>query len=78
MVLVVGPRQVGKTTLAISLLGHGQDESSPGHLSWDVLADREDIPRFHQVHLGTRDFGNATADVRVMPFATFCGELRLP
>ena len=43
MVFVGGPRQVGKTTLAISLLGHDQDESSPGYLNWDVLADREDI-----------------------------------
>ncbi len=43
MVFVGGPRQVGKTTFALSLLGKHQDESSPAYLSWDVLADREEI-----------------------------------
>jgi len=43
MVFVGGPRQVGKTTFALSLLGEGQDESPPAYLSWDVLADRENI-----------------------------------
>jgi predicted AAA+ superfamily ATPase len=43
MVFVGGPRQVGKTTFALSLLGDDQDESSPAYLSWDVLADREEI-----------------------------------
>lgn len=43
MVFVGGPRQVGKTTFALSLLGEGHDESSPAYLSWDALADREDI-----------------------------------
>jgi len=43
MVFVGGPRQVGKTTFALSLLGEHQDESSPAYLSWDVLADREEI-----------------------------------
>ena len=43
MVFVGGPRQVGKTTFALSLLGEDQDESSPAYLSWDVLADREEI-----------------------------------
>ncbi|MDE2723794.1 MAG: AAA family ATPase, partial [Gemmatimonadota bacterium] len=43
MIFIGGPRQVGKTTLAISLLGQGQNESSPAYLNWDVLADREDI-----------------------------------
>ena len=43
MVFVGGPRQVGKTTLALSLLGPGRNESSPAYLNWDVLSDREDI-----------------------------------
>ena len=43
MVFIGGPRQVGKTTLALSLLDRSQDESSPAYLNWDVLADREDI-----------------------------------
>ncbi len=40
MVFVAGPRQVGKTTLALSL--PGADE---GYLSWDLDADRERILR---------------------------------
>ena len=43
MVFVGGPRQVGKTTFALSLLGAGSDESSPACLNWDHLADREAI-----------------------------------
>src|SRR3989304_439657 len=38
MVFVVGPRQVGKTTLALSLPG-----ASAGYLSWDVGEHRERI-----------------------------------
>jgi predicted AAA+ superfamily ATPase len=43
MVFVGGPRQVGKTTFALSLLGADHDESSPAYLSWDALPDREEI-----------------------------------
>ena len=43
MVFVGGPRQVGKTTFALSLLGAGRNESSPAYLNWDVLADRDEI-----------------------------------
>ena len=43
MVFVGGPRQVGKTTFALSLLGEGSDESSPAYLNWDDLAHREEI-----------------------------------
>lgn len=35
MAFVGGPRQVGKTTLAVSLLGTDADTSHPGYLSWD-------------------------------------------
>lgn len=38
MVFVAGPRQVGKTTLALSLPG-----SEPGYLNWDVAEHREHI-----------------------------------
>jgi uncharacterized protein len=41
MVFVGGPRQVGKTTLAFSILG--SDETHPGYLSWDYLEDKRDI-----------------------------------
>jgi predicted AAA+ superfamily ATPase len=40
MAFVAGPRQVGKTTLALSLPG-----ARRGYLSWDVTADRERILR---------------------------------
>jgi len=40
MVFVSGPRQVGKTTLALSLPG-----ARAGYLNWDVAADRERILR---------------------------------
>ena len=35
MVFVGGPRQVGKTTLALSLLGPRADEAHPGYFNWD-------------------------------------------
>jgi len=38
MVFISGPRQVGKTTLALSLSG-----ARAGYLNWDVAADRERI-----------------------------------
>ena len=37
MVLLGGPRQVGKTTLARNLLGQEQN----GYISWDIPAHRE-------------------------------------
>jgi predicted AAA+ superfamily ATPase len=40
MVFVGGPRQVGKTTFALGLLGHGADESHPAYLTWDDSNDR--------------------------------------
>ncbi len=35
MVLIGGPRQVGKTTLALGFLGRDADERHPGYLNWD-------------------------------------------
>jgi predicted AAA+ superfamily ATPase len=43
MVFVGGPRQVGKTTFALSLLNDARGESSPAYLNWDVLEDRANI-----------------------------------
>ncbi len=46
MVFVGGPRQVGKTTLALSLLKTGAiDESHPAYLNWDALENRQNILR---------------------------------
>jgi hypothetical protein len=35
MVFIGGPRQVGKTTLALSLVGSGADETHPSYFNWD-------------------------------------------
>lgn len=35
MVFLGGPRQVGKTTLALALIGHGADEGHPAYFNWD-------------------------------------------
>lgn len=35
MVFIGGPRQVGKTTLALTLLGDDADETHPAYLNWD-------------------------------------------
>jgi uncharacterized protein len=43
MVFIGGPRQVGKTTCALSMLPGNQDETSPAYLNWDLLEDRERI-----------------------------------
>jgi len=40
MVLLGGPRQVGKTTLALSLLQNGK-ETHPAYLNWDTTASRK-------------------------------------
>jgi len=53
----------------------GEQNASP----WcRYFRERTDIPRFYQVHLGVKDFGNAESGTRVLPFATFCRELALP
>ncbi len=44
MVILAGPRQVGKTTLALSLLPGG-DESPPAYLSGDAVAARKMLLR---------------------------------
>ena len=45
MVFIGGPRQVGKTTLAISLIKNYQD-GSPAYLNWDNELSRKKIQRF--------------------------------
>jgi len=42
MVFLGGPRQVGKTTLALSILGASSEEH-PGYLNWDDSSDRKRI-----------------------------------
>jgi predicted AAA+ superfamily ATPase len=40
--------------------------------------ERTAIPRFYQVHLGSKDYGSEKTDTRVLPFARFCTELQMP
>lgn len=44
MVFIGGPRQVGKTTLSLSLI-KAENEEHPAYLSWDDREDREKILR---------------------------------
>ncbi|HDY75790.1 MAG TPA: ATP-binding protein, partial [Candidatus Marinimicrobia bacterium] len=42
MGFIGGPRQVGKTTLALSLLANG-NEKHPAYLNWDFLPNRKSL-----------------------------------
>lgn len=53
----------------------GERDASP---ACRYFRERTDIPRFYQVHLGDRDYGNAETGTRVLPFGIFCRELALP
>lgn len=41
MVFLAGPRQVGKTTLALSFLGADATETHPAYLNWDRVGTRK-------------------------------------
>jgi predicted AAA+ superfamily ATPase len=52
MVFMGGPRQVGKATLALSLL-EGGNEMHPAYLNWTIrfrkkCSSREAVPKFQQ------------------------------
>lgn len=42
MVILGGPRQVGKTTLSLELLG-AEDENHQGYLNWDDITDKKNL-----------------------------------
>ena len=46
MVFLYGPRQVGKTTLALSLLKKG-GETHPAYFNWDAVEDRKNLLKGH-------------------------------
>ena len=52
----------------------GERKASP-HCTY--FRERTGIPCFYQVHLGSKDYGNAESGTRVLPFSTFCKELSL-
>ena len=43
MIILSGPRQVGKTTLALSFLGTKADETHPGYINWDLTDDKASL-----------------------------------
>ena len=43
MLILSGPRQVGKTTLALTFLGEGADETHPGYINWDLVDDKASL-----------------------------------
>lgn len=45
MVFVGGPRQVGKTTLALNILGSRRGDEDPNYLNWDIPEHRSSIMR---------------------------------
>ena len=40
--------------------------------------ERTSIPKFYQVHSGIKDFGDACAGGRVLPFSEFCAVEGIP
>ncbi len=69
--------QNGKPKLAVECKS-GERGSSP----WATyFRKRTQIPEFYQVHRGSRDSGDASKDVRILPLSTLCSEvlpLKLP
>jgi predicted AAA+ superfamily ATPase len=39
---------------------------------------RTPIPRYFQVHMGSRDFEDASTGARVLPYISFCKEMKMP
>ena len=64
----------GATEFAVECKS-GEHHAAP---ACGYFRERTDIPRFYQVHLGTRDFGDAVANTRVLPFWNFCREVAVP
>lgn len=64
----------GKPQFAVECKCGEKNVSSPSL----YFRERTDIPKFYQVHLGKQDYGNEDTGIRVLPFITFCKELKLP
>ncbi len=45
---------------------------------YGYFKERTDVPKFYQVHTGEKDYGNEETGQRVLPFTTFCKELKMP
>lgn len=63
--------QNGKPKMAVECKS-GERNSTP----WaGYFRNRTAIPEFYQVHRGTRDYGHAMKNNRVIPFTKFCAEV---
>lgn len=63
--------QSGKPKMAVECKT-GERGPSPWAL---YFKNRVNIPEFYQVHRGSRDYGHATKDIRVLPFTKFCSDI---
>ncbi len=45
---------------------------------FDYFKQRTDIPKFYLIHTGESDYGDEETGQRVLPFTTFCTELKMP
>lgn len=64
----------GKPEFAVECKTGERSPSPAAH----YFRQRTSIPRFYQVHRSQRDYGHEQTGVRVLPFTTFCRELKLP
>ncbi|HXH73358.1 MAG TPA: ATP-binding protein [Bacteriovoracaceae bacterium] len=48
------------------------DRELSGHMAY--FKERTNIPKFYQVHMGEKDFGDAKVSGRILPFHRFCEE----
>jgi len=94
MVFIGGPRQVGKTTFALSYLP-GRSEKHPAYLNWDDIRVRPALMRGELPPKALSYFRERVeiprlyqvhagtrdyekAGARVLPFAAFCREVSMP
>jgi predicted AAA+ superfamily ATPase len=75
MVFLGGPRQVGKTSFSLDLLGRKATEKHPGYMNWDNPQMKKDI---QQGKLAPLEKHYSSANVEVLPYIKFCKKLALP
>jgi predicted AAA+ superfamily ATPase len=60
--------------LAVLVTGSAREGAISPHIRY--FRDRTDIPKFYQVHMGSRDY--LDGNIRVLPFESFCKIERTP
>jgi len=73
-----GPRFLNLVAAQLLKYCHFVEDTEGYAMELRYLRERTTIPRFYQVHLGSRDFGDAERDVRVLPLRRWVSELGLP